>query len=44
MFMEENMRVIIEEMAKGNFSFLILVVGIAQLIVMLKNYLENKKK
>lgn len=44
MFMEENMRVIIEEMAKGNFSFLILVIGVAQLIVMLKNYLENKKK
>lgn len=26
---------IIKEMTKGNFSFLILVVGIAQLIVML---------
>ena len=28
--------VIIEEMGKGNFSFLILVVGIAQLIAMLR--------
>jgi len=28
--------VIIAEMGKGNFSFLILIVGIAQLIVMLK--------
>ena len=29
--------VIISEMAKGNFSFLILIVGIIQLIVMVKN-------
>lgn len=29
------MSVIIEEMAKGNFSFLILVVGIAQLVAMI---------
>ena len=28
--------VIIEEMGKGNFSFLVLVVGIAQLIAMLR--------
>lgn len=28
------MKVIIEEMARGNFSFLILVVGIFQLAVM----------
>lgn len=28
------MSVIVEEMAKGNFSFLILVVGIAQLVAM----------
>lgn len=28
--------VIIAEMGRGNFSFLILVIGIAQLIVMLK--------
>lgn len=27
---------IISEMAKGNFSFLILMVGIAQLIIMIK--------
>lgn len=27
---------IIEEMCKGNFSFLILVVGIVQLIVMIR--------
>ena len=29
-------RVILEEMGRGNFSFLILVIGILQLIVMLK--------
>ena len=29
------MRVILEEMAKGNFSFLILVVGIVQVVVMI---------
>ena len=29
-------RVIIEEMGRGNFSFLILVIGILQLIVMLR--------
>lgn len=29
-------RTIIEEMTKGNFSFLILVVGIVQVIVMIK--------
>lgn len=29
-------RIIIEEMGRGNFSFLILVIGILQLIVMLK--------
>ena len=28
--------VIVAEMGKGNFSFLILIVGIAQLIVMLR--------
>lgn len=28
--------VIIEEMAKGNFSFLILVVGIIQVLLMLR--------
>lgn len=30
------MSVIVEEMAKGNFSFLILVVGIAQLVTMIR--------
>lgn len=30
--------VIIFEMTKGNFSFLILIVGIAQLIIMVKNF------
>lgn len=30
------MSVIVEEMAKGNFSFLILVVGIAQLVAMVR--------
>ena len=29
-------QVILEEMGRGNFSFLILVIGIAQLIVMLR--------
>ena len=29
--------VIIEEMGKGNFSFLILIVGIIQVFVMLRN-------
>lgn len=29
-------RTIVEEMTKGNFSFLILMVGIIQIIVMLK--------
>lgn len=29
-------RAIIDEMLKGNFSFLILVVGIVQVIVMIK--------
>ena len=29
------MRVIFEEMSRGNFSFLILVVGIVQVIVMI---------
>ena len=36
--MEEQqlIEVIIAEMGRGNFSFLILIIGIAQLIVMLK--------
>ena len=29
-------RTIMEEMGRGNFSFLILIIGILQLIVMLK--------
>lgn len=29
-------RVIVEEMGRGNFSFLILLIGILQLIVMLR--------
>jgi len=33
--------VIVQEMAKGNFSFAILIVGILQLLAMLRN---NKKK
>ena len=36
--------VIIEEMAKGNFSFAILVVGILQLIVMCKRNKQDEKK
>lgn len=31
------LRVIIDEMARGNFSFAILIVGIIQIIVMLRN-------
>ena len=34
-------KTIIDEMGKGNFSFLILVVGIAQLVAMIYN---RKKK
>lgn len=34
--MIEFMKTIISEMAKGNFSFLILIVGILQLIAMLR--------
>lgn len=30
-------KVIIDEMLKGNFSFLILIVGILQLVVMIRN-------
>jgi hypothetical protein len=30
------MKVIVEEMARGNFSFLILVVGVLQLIAMIR--------
>ena len=33
---------IVNEMGKGNFSFLILVVGILQLVVMIKNGRKNK--
>ena len=33
---QQLIEVIIAEMGRGNFSFLILVIGIAQLIVMLK--------
>lgn len=32
------LQTIVEEMKRGNFSFLILVVGILQLILMWKNY------
>lgn len=31
-------QVIVDEMGRGNFSFLILVIGILQLIVMLKKH------
>lgn len=41
MFMIGN---IINEMYNGNFSFLILAVGVFQLVIMLKTYWENKKK
>lgn len=32
------LQTIVDEMTKGNFSFLILVVGVLQLILMWKNY------
>ena len=34
---------IVNEMGKGNFSFLILVVGILQLVVMIRNGMRKKK-
>jgi len=34
---------IVNEMRKGNFSFLILVVGVLQLIVMIRNGRKKKK-
>ena len=36
-------KVIIDEMLKGNFSFLILIVGILQLVVMCKKGRKKKK-
>ena len=36
-------KVIIDEMLQGNFSFLILIVGILQLIVMIRNGKKGKK-
>lgn len=33
---------IVSEMGKGNFSFLILVVGVLQLVVMIRNGRKNK--
>ena len=36
-------KVIINEMLKGNFSFLILIVGILQLIAMISNGKKGKK-
>ena len=36
-------KVIIDEMLKGNFSFLILIVGILQLIAMIRNGKKGKK-
>lgn len=36
-------KVIIDEMLKGNFSFLILVIGILQLIAMIRNGKKDKK-
>ena len=36
-------KVIIDEMLKGNFSFLILVIGILQLIAMIRNGKKGKK-
>lgn len=35
---------IVNEMNKGNFSFLILIVGALQLYVMLATYLNNNRK
>lgn len=39
-----KIEVIISEMQNGNFSFLILVVGFLQLIVMMDNNIKNKRK
>ena len=36
------LEVIIQEMAKGNFSFAILIVGILQLIAMIKKRRDKK--
>jgi len=36
-------KVIIDEMSKGNFSFLILIIGILQLVVMCKKGRKEKK-
>ena len=35
------LQMILSEMGRGNFSFLILVVGIAQLVVMIRNGWKN---
>lgn len=36
------MEVIVTEMARGNFSFLILIVGIIQCFLMIRNTRKNK--
>lgn len=36
-------KVIIDEMLKGNFSFLILIVGLLQLVVMIRKGKKDKK-
>lgn len=36
-------KVIIDEMLKGNFSFLILIIGLLQLIVMIRKGKKDKK-
>lgn len=37
------LRVVCDEMARGNFSFLILVVGIFQFVIMLITLYENRR-
>lgn len=42
--MREFFNTIISEMNKGNFSFLILVVGIVQSIIMILSYISKNNK
>lgn len=41
--MMEFIETIWNEMGKGNFSFLILLVGVAQLVIMCRNKYYNKR-
>lgn len=41
-YVNKMFNTIVTEMAKGNFSFLILIVGIIQVILMWRNNRDNK--